>query len=105
MVNGGDSEMNEHEIQSLAVAALRKIGFTCCVTSNRKRTSNTKGTPDVFVHIGNAGWLAIEFKRPHGGRISSEQAKLNTLKNSYIVDNIDDAIEICLSFNKPDIGK
>jgi hypothetical protein len=87
--------MNEHNIQNLAVAMLRKIGFTVCVSSNRKRTSNTKGIPDTFIHIKGKKWVAIEFKQPRG-KISLEQLRLERADMSYVVDNVEEAIQICL---------
>jgi hypothetical protein len=89
--------MNEHDIQKFAVIALRKCGFICCVTSNRKKTSNTKGMPDVYVHISKGAWVALEFKQPKG-KPSKEQLKLSEQGYSYIVDNIDTAIEMCIKF-------
>ena len=87
--------MNEHTIQNLAVAMLRKIGFTVCVSSNRKRTSNTKGMPDTFIHIKSKEWIAIEFKQPRG-KISLAQARLERADMSYVVDNVEEAIQICI---------
>ncbi len=91
--------MNEHGIQNLAVKALRKIGFICIVTSNRKRTANTKGTPDVFVYIGKFRWIALEFKQPKG-KVSAEQTHLNEAGSSYIVYNVETAIKICMESKK-----
>jgi hypothetical protein len=91
--------MNEHEIQKLAVAALRKIGFTCMVTSNRKHTANTKGCPDVFVYIVKGAWIGLEFKQPKG-KPSKEQLVLSERGFSYVVDSIDRAIDICINFKK-----
>jgi hypothetical protein len=90
--------MNEHELQKLAVAALRKIGFTCIVTSNRKHTANTKGCPDVFVYIIKGAWIALEFKQPKSGKASKEQLILSEQEFSYIIDSIDKAIEMCIKF-------
>jgi hypothetical protein len=87
--------LTEHEIQNLAVNALRKIGFICIVTSNRKRTANTKGTPDVFVYVKNGLWIALEFKQPKG-IISKEQIYFNSVGSSYIVYCVDTAVKVCL---------
>jgi hypothetical protein len=87
--------MTEHTIQNLAVAMIRKIGFTVHVTSNRKKTANTKGIPDTSVHIRGTKWIKIEFKQPRG-KISEEQEKLQKEGMIYIVDNVEDAIRICL---------
>jgi hypothetical protein len=93
--------MSERAIQNLAVAMIRKIGFTVCVSSNRKRTSNTKGMPDTFIHIKGRKWIGMEFKRPEG-ETSLAQAKLAKANMSYVVDNVEDAIGICL---KERLGK
>jgi hypothetical protein len=87
--------VNEHTIQNLAVAMLRKIGFTVHVTSNRKRTANTKGIPDTSIHIRGTKWIKMEFKQPKG-KISPEQLQLQQEGKIYIVDNTEDAIQICL---------
>ena len=87
---------NEHEIQNLAVKALRKIGFTCIITSNRRRTSNTKGTPDVYVYMEHGYWIGLEFKQPKG-KLTVEQTALNSDGSVYIVDSVDKAVRICLN--------
>jgi hypothetical protein len=89
--------MTEHEIQKLSVAALRKTSFTCIVTSNRKKTSNTKGCPDVFVYVRRGLWIALEFKQPKG-KMSLEQATLNESGSSYIVDSIGGALQVCMKY-------
>ena len=91
--------MTEHTIQNLAVACLRKIGFTVCVTSNRKRTSNTKGTPDTFVNIKGAVWISLEFKQANG-KVSIEQLALQQNGMSYVVTSAEEAVQVCLSFRK-----
>ena len=91
--------MDEHEIQKYAVMALRKIGFTCCVTSNRKKTSNTRGTPDVFVNISNYHWTALEFKQPDG-KVSKTQKQLVDNKLSYIVTSAEEAVLIAISLKR-----
>lgn len=65
------------------------------VTSNRKRTANTKGTPDVYVYVEHGYWIALEFKQPKG-KLTTEQTALNSDGSIYIVDSVDKAIKICL---------
>jgi len=89
----------EREIQTTSVKTLRKMGATCLVTSNRKKTANTKGTPDVFVHMRNGMWLALEFKQPEG-KTTTEQFALNQQGYSYIVDSVGAAIKVVLDLRK-----
>jgi hypothetical protein len=86
--------MTEHEIQKASINLLHDNGFVCCVTSNRKRTANTKGTPDVFVFVGGKKWIAIEFKSPCG-KLSEEQKKLNERGAVYIIRSVEEAIKAC----------
>ena len=91
----GDNKLTEREIQTYAVKALRKIGFACCVTSNRRATANTKGTPDVFVHIKTGLWIGLEFKSPTG-LVSKEQ----TDKNPFIARSIEEAVYTAMRAKK-----
>jgi hypothetical protein len=79
--------MTEREIQTYAVKVLRKLGFTCCVTSNGRRTANTRGTPDVFVLIGKGYWIGLEFKSPTG-LVSKEQYDINP----HVARSIEEAV-------------
>lgn len=93
------TNLSERETQTLTVATLRKIGFLVCVTSNRKRTSNTKGTPDLFVHIKDHLWLAMEIKGT-GGKLSKEQAFLKDVGTSIVITDVEDAVQTCLALRR-----
>ena len=89
--------MTEREIQRKGVQALRKLGFEVVVTSNRMRTANTKGTPDVFVfkYKGGRGWLALEVKAP-SGKVSKEQSRLEEHGAVTVCRSVDEMVEACL---------
>jgi len=86
--------LNEHAIQRYAVAALRKLGYTVIVTSNRKRTSNTAGCPDIFVYIKGGVWISLEFKQPKSGKASKAQSKLIDSGMTHIVTSVEEAIGV-----------
>jgi hypothetical protein len=86
--------MTEHGIQKNAVKELRKLNFICCVTSNGKRTANTKGTPDVFVYIGHRVWTGLEFKQ-RVGKPTKEQKELEEIGANYICRSVEDAVMYC----------
>jgi hypothetical protein len=92
IVERRDVEMNEHDIQRYAVAALRKLGYTVIVTSNRRRTSNTRGTPDTFVWA-KKKWKALEFKQP-SGKLTKEQTLLCLSGQINIVTSVEEAIRV-----------
>ena len=66
--------MTERDIQRQAVKWLRKEGYDVIVTSNGRRTANTRGTPDLFVWVKDR-WYAFDTKMP-GGKLSPEQLRL-----------------------------
>ncbi len=88
------NNLTEREIQTVSVKALRKLGYTVCVTSNGKKTANTAGTPDAFVFrkLPTTGyWLALEFKSTRG-KVSIEQEDLRKQGAIYICRSVDDAL-------------
>ena len=66
--------MNERDIQREAVKWLRKEGYQVLVTSNGRKTANTRGTPDLFVWVKDR-WRAFDTKQPNG-KITLEQVDL-----------------------------
>ena len=84
--------MNEHDIQREAVDLLRDEGYIVCVTSNRRHTANTKGTPDVLVALHSALWLGLEFKQP-GGKLTQEQETLYAHGNIRVVTSAKEALK------------
>lgn len=76
----------ERDIQRETVAMLRKNNFTVIVTSQGRRSSNTPGTPDLFVWV-NDRWIAFETKKP-GGKVSKEQEKLYSERKSHIYTSV-----------------
>ena len=66
--------MTERNIQREAVKWLRKNGYEVLVTSNGRKTANTRGMPDLFIWLADA-WRAFDTKKP-GGKLSPEQEKL-----------------------------
>ena len=88
--------MTEREIQRKGVQALRKLGFEVVVTSNRMRTANTKGTPDVFVYSKKREqWTALEVKAP-GGKVSKEQSRLEEQGAVTVCRSVDEMVDACL---------
>ena len=91
--------MNEREIQKKAVDHLRQAGFTVIVTSNRKKTANTKGAADIFVNIYRSVWIALDTKTPTG-KLSEEQQKLVDEGKVYIFTEPYEALDICITARK-----
>lgn len=82
--------LTERTIQREAVRALRRMGYTVCVTSNMRRTANTIGTPDVFCNPAKRVWIGLEFKRPDG-KLSEAQTALR--EAVFVCRSVQDAIE------------
>ena len=84
--------MNERELQRSCVREFRKLRFIVVETSNRRATTNTRGTPDIFVYTGEGKWTALEFKMPSPGRsrgsISIEQERFEKAGAVHIVTSI-----------------
>jgi len=87
--------MTEREIQRFLVSALRKIGFTVCVTSTNKSSRCTHGTPDLFVHIHDGLWLGLEVKSETGG-LSEEQSKLEKSGAVHIIRSIEEGVKLAM---------
>ena len=82
--------MTEREIQRRIIDALRKAGCLVCVTSNRRHTANTPGTPDLFVwHKGR--WTALEVKSPDG-RLTVKQSALVESGAVHVVRSVEEAL-------------
>ena len=82
--------MTEREIQRRIIDALRKAGCLVCVTSNRRHTANTPGTPDLFVW--RAGrWTALEVKSPDG-RLTARQSALVESGAVTVVRSVEEAL-------------
>jgi Holliday junction resolvase len=88
--------MTERETQRRIVDALRKAGCLVCVTSNRRHTANTPGTPDLFVwHAGK--WTALEVKSP-SGKLTAKQSALTESGAVHVVRSVEDALFIVLGY-------
>src|SRR3990167_9724015 len=85
----------ERDIQRRGVELLRQAGFTVCETSNRRRTLNTSGTPDLFVSVGGKLWIGIEVKA-RGGKLSKAQARLAHMGHIYVCINEDGILDTAL---------
>jgi len=86
--------MTEREIQRRIIDALRKAGCLVCVTSNRRHTANTPGTPDLFVwHKGR--WTALEVKSPDG-RLTVKQSALVESGAVHVVRSVEDALRVVM---------
>lgn len=83
--------MTEHDIQREYVKRLKDGGFLCCVTSNGKKTANTRGTPDVFIYLQDGLWIALESKS-EDGRLTPEQGALSSEGAIGIIRNVDQAL-------------
>jgi len=82
--------MTEREIQRRIIDALRKAGCLVCVTSNRRHTANTPGTPDLFVwHEGR--WTALEVKSSDG-RLTTKQSALVESGAVHVVRSVEEAL-------------
>ena len=86
--------MTEREIQRRIVDALRKAGCLVCVTSNRERTANTPGTPDLFVWR-DGKWTALEVKSPDG-RLTAKQSALVESGAVHVVRSVEDALQVVM---------
>jgi len=88
--------VTEREIQRRIIDALRKAGCLVCVTSNRRHTANTPGTPDLFVwHAGK--WTALEVKSP-SGKLTAKQSALTESGAVHVVRSVEDALFIVLGY-------
>jgi hypothetical protein len=82
-------EPTERDIQKPLVKLLREFKYRVCVTSNRRRTSNTPGTPDVFVLVSKYWWIALETKS-RKGKTSTKQAALEHEGASYVIRSVEE---------------
>jgi Holliday junction resolvase len=82
--------VTEREVQRQIVDALRKAGCLVCVTSNRRHTANTPGTPDLFVWR-DGRWTALEVKSPDG-RLTAKQSALAESGAVTVVRSVEDAL-------------
>ena len=89
-------QLSERDIQTVAVRALRKLGFSVNVSSNRRHTANTEGLPDLHVHIRGALWLAIEVKCK-GGKLQPRQSELAKSGKILVLDSVESIIQAVLS--------
>jgi len=87
--------MTERDIQDYAIKQWRgKEGFEVLVTSNRKKTANTRGLPDAFIWTKSKYWIGVDFKSPTGGYNSDKQrelaetGKILIVRTKAEVDNI-----------------
>jgi len=82
--------MTEREIQRRIIDALRGAGCLVCVTSNRRHTANTPGTPDLFVWYAGK-WTALEVKSPDG-RLTARQSALVESGAVTVVRSVEEAL-------------
>ena len=82
--------MTERELQRQIVDALREAGCLVCVTSNRRHTANTPGTPDLFVWYAGK-WTALEVKSPDG-RLTAKQSALTESGAVHVVRSVEEAL-------------
>ncbi len=88
--------VTEREIQRAGVAELRRCGLLVFVTSNGRATSNTEGTPDVFVwQPRRKKWIALEVKSP-SGPIRSKQQELVDIGAVKLCRSVQDMVATCL---------
>ncbi|TAK57861.1 MAG: hypothetical protein EPO24_09340 [Bacteroidetes bacterium] len=88
----------EKDLQRESVGILRQCGFAVCITSNGKKTSNSKGTPDTFVFIpGRKRWFALEFKTEEG-ELSKEQQMLFDMGATVVIRSVEDTHQFIKSF-------
>lgn len=93
------TETSESIVKRETKQALEQCGFTVLQTASHKRSYNTKGTPDLFVSLGDFLWIGIEMKRP-GGRVRPEQQELARGKRVLICDNTADAISAVMAIQE-----
>ena len=94
----------ESEIQRNTVDYLTQSGFKVLITSNRKRTNNTPGTPDIFCNVYADLWIGLETKKD-GGDVSEEQERLYEDGKIYIYTEPHQALDICLRRRKELVAK
>lgn len=87
--------MTEREIQRLAVQRIRENGFLVTLTSNRRATANTVGTPDCAVYVGHGYWIQLDFKSSNG-RLSERQKELQALGAVHFPRSADEAVRTCI---------
>jgi|YNPMSStandDraft_1061717.scaffolds.fasta_scaffold181466_2 hypothetical protein len=88
--------VTEREIQRRIIDALRKAGCLVCVTSNRRHTANTPGTPDLFVWYAGK-WTALEVKSPDG-KLTAKQSALVESGAVYVVRSVEEALRAVLGY-------
>lgn len=82
----------EREIQTRAVRLGRELGWTILVSSDRRATASTRGTPDVWVHVFGALWAGVEFKSPIG-RVRKEQQEMADDHMVALVRSVDEFLD------------
>jgi hypothetical protein len=95
--------MTERKIQNKTVDLLRQAGYTVMVTSNKKKTSNTKGMPDIYVCLYRNHWIALDTKTPTGG-LSEEQKALSEEGKVYYYTDPHEAVAYCISARAQILG-
>jgi hypothetical protein len=68
------------------------IGVKYWATSDRRAAHGTRGLPDMLVSMGHGLMLALEVKRPNGGRLSDEQSEQEERWQVVTVRSAEEAI-------------
>lgn len=88
--------MTEREIQTAAVKALRALGSTVFVQSDRRRAV-VRGTPDVFASLPGRvpmRYVGIEIKSP-SGKLTKEQIAEEKLGAICVCRSVNDVLRAC----------
>lgn len=89
--------MTEREIQNHIKKRLTELGITFFSTSANRKSKNSKGTPDLFVHIAaGARYIGCEIKGTDTP-LSKEQVTLHKESKIYIFRDPDYAITVILA--------
>jgi hypothetical protein len=95
----------EAGLQAVVVQALRALGYVVLITTHRVKRcpcgrwsrgdyGSTRGVPDLLVTRAGWGnhWIALELKRPGGGRLSPEQRQLVGSGSVAVVKSLEEAV-------------
>lgn len=87
--------MTEREIQNRIKKRLDDLGITYFSTSANRKSKNSKGTPDLFVHLSGEWYAAYEIKGTDTP-LSKEQKTLQDDGKIRVFRDPDEAMRIIL---------
>jgi len=91
--------VTESKIRHQIYDAFKKLGITYISTSDRRKSRNTPGCPDIFVWVGH--WEGMDAKTPEGV-LSPEQEEHVKEHRVWIVRSVEEAVRLVQRFQDID---